>query len=435
MMDRILIVDDVRMNRAILKSIFKDRYEIIEAKNGEEALDIIDRFKGEISLVLLDLVMPGMSGFEVLEERKNRIFFRDIPVVVMTSSEKLSDQIRAFELGANEFILKPLVPEIVLTRVNNLMLSNRRVMSIEMEARKLKAKSELDAMTGLYNKATTEFTINSILGMSEGVLVAMMIIDIDNFKTVNDTLGHHEGDCVIKTVAELIAGHFRKVDVIGRVGGDEFCVLMTDIPNMNIAYAKADELIQLMRYKPNINVPEYVTLSIGMASNERRSVTQAELFQKADDALYRAKEGGKSQYREYGVEPELVSIDKRMTVIVMSRYRNISSIMRALMPGNVRIIEVENPEELGRVERELAATVKLVYADISHGEGDRKLYWEQLAMIDWLNMKDVYAICKEGSVKQYSKALQHGSGDIVLFPIDHGSIRRRTLVKLEPDNN
>lgn len=430
--DMMLIVDDVEMNRDILKVLFGNKYEIMEADNGEEALEILERCQGSIDIVLLDLMMPGLSGFELLECRRKLDFFKNIPVVVITGSNQMEDQVRAFELGASDFITKPFIPEIVISRVNNVMSSNRRMLSIEMEAEKMKIKSELDGMTGLYNKATTEAAMDQVLKNSGGRLEAMMIIDIDNFKTVNDTSGHQSGDHVIKIIADLISSIFRKTDIVGRIGGDEFCVLMVNVPDMKIIYNKANELIQLMRYKPNITIPEYVTLSIGLATNDRKDTDYAAVFRKADEALYEAKAAGKAQYREYGVELIAVENDERPSVVLLSNNRSVCSIINAMTPINMRVIEVLEFEELSRLSEKMKEKVKFMYVDASDWQGeDANELWQQIKALDWIGMEHILAVCEEGNVAQYMTALQSGVADLITTPIDVDAFKRRTAKQLE----
>lgn len=432
MHDMMLIVDDVEMNREILKVIFNKQYEILEADNGEEALEMIEGCQGSIDIVLLDLMMDGLSGFDVLERRKKIEYFQKIPVVVITSSDHMEDQITAFDLGANEYISKPFVPEIVLSRVNNVMLSNRRMHSIELEAQRMKVKSELDEMTNLYNKATSEFTMDSVLKISENHTEVMMVIDIDNFKAVNDTSGHQAGDHVIKIIANLISSLFRKTDIVGRIGGDEFCVLMVDIPNMDIVYSKVNELIETMRYKPNLAIPEYVTLSIGIATNDKKNTSYANLFKKADKALYHAKQAGKAQYSEYGVEKIVVENDERPIALLISNSRNVCSIIHALIPGNIRIVEVLNVTDLQNLRDEEKSNVGIIYMDISDHEVDElKDLWEILKKYECVEMKNIIAICEEGNIDQYLSALKSGIADMITTPIDHEAFKRRTLRHLE----
>lgn len=433
MNDMMLIVDDVDMNRDILRVIFNKRYEILEAENGEEALAILQGCQGSIDIVLLDLMMTGLSGFDVLEKRKEMEFFQKIPVVVITSSGQMEDQIKAFDLGANEYIAKPFVPEIVLSRVNNVMASNRRMLSIEVEAQRMKIKSELDGMTGLYNKTTAEYTMDGILKVSENRLEAMMVIDIDNFKTVNDTSGHQAGDHVIKIVANLLSGLFRKTDIIGRIGGDEFCVMMVDVPNMDIVYDKVNELIQIMRYKPNLTIPEYVTFSIGLATNNKKNTSYGNLFQKADQALYDAKQCGKAQYREYGVEPIKLEEDMRPLVVLLSDNRSVCSTIHSLIPPSIRIAEILKIQDLSQLSEEEMKKAALIYVDVSDVEGDTDGFWEELKSISWIDFEKVFAICEEGNISQYMSALKCGVTDMFTTPIDHEAFKRRTTRQLEKD--
>ncbi|MDD3369278.1 MAG: response regulator [Lachnospiraceae bacterium] len=129
-----LIVDDVEMNREILKLLFHETYGILEAENGQEALEVLEACRGNIDIVLLDLMMPGLSGFELMEQRKELDFFKNVPVVVISSSGSMVDQVKAFEMGASDFIEKPFMPEIVISRVNNVIASHKRLISVELEA-------------------------------------------------------------------------------------------------------------------------------------------------------------------------------------------------------------------------------------------------------------------------------------------------------------
>lgn len=431
MENTMLIVDDVEMNREILKLLFHKDYAILEAEDGEEAMAVLEYCQGSIDIVLLDLMMPRMSGFELLEKRKELEYFKNVPVVVITGNGQMNDQIKAFELGANDFIIKPFIPEIVISRVNNVMASYRRMLSIEMEAEKLKIKSELDEMTGLFNKTTAELAIHKLLMSVQKKLSVLLVIDIDNFKTVNDTSGHLAGDHVIKIIADLISSMFRKTDVVGRIGGDEFIVLMDNIPDMNIVYTKVNELIQVMRYKPNLTIPEYVTLSIGVASNHYQTIDYAELFGQADTALYLAKEDGKAGYREYGVEPVNIREDERPAALLIGNNRNVCSTVHALVPPKLRVIEALTLDDLKHVKQKDIEKICIIYADVSECPGEGKEYWDELRKTSWIDFEKVFAICQEGSTDQYRTALMNGVADLLTAPIDHAAFRRRTEKQLE----
>lgn len=201
MQNTMLIVDDVEMNRGILKLMFEKNFDIIEATTGLEAREILEACSGNIDIMLLDLIMPELDGITLLKEHRNDACMKDMPIVVITSSDHVEDQLQAFEYGANDFIAKPFMPEIVVSRVNNVMSSSRRLVEIQKEKDKLLVQNETDQMTGLYNKITAERLIATELSLYPRGIHAMMVIDIDDFKAVNDYQGHLVGDQTIKVVA------------------------------------------------------------------------------------------------------------------------------------------------------------------------------------------------------------------------------------------
>lgn len=421
-----LVVDDNRMNREILAVLFKADYNVFCVGNGEEALALLEEQKKNIDIVLLDLVMPGMDGFEILQKRRELDYFKDIPVVVITACSEQENQIRAFELGANDYINKPFVPEIVCSRVSNVMASRRRFLSIEQEARTMKIKSELDQMTGLYNKVTAEQVIADTLRRCESQLHAILVIDIDNFKSVNDTSGHLVGDHTIRIVADLISGHFRKSDVVGRIGGDEFIVMMVDIHSMETAREKVNALIQGMRYKPNLTIPENVALSIGFVGTEDGESDYETLFKRADEALYQAKQSGKAQAREYGAE--IVAGDERdkKAVLLVSRNRGVCSTVHALMPQEIAVVEALDLEDLSQIKQEDTQRIVLAYVDASEVDKEPEKFWDTIYSYSWLQKIPVIALCREGALKQYRPALQRDIRDILGVPLEGTVFKRRT---------
>ena len=161
--ETLLIVDDSKLQRVVLTQALKDAFELIEATSGEECLELVERGEAQIDLVLLDLVMPGIDGFEVLRRRALSPKFAGIPVVVLTTSDDNETQVEAFQLGAREFLNKPVKPEIAVSRINNVLESQRRLNVMLKEQEELKVKAEIDEMTKLFNKATAEKMAKQIL--------------------------------------------------------------------------------------------------------------------------------------------------------------------------------------------------------------------------------------------------------------------------------
>lgn len=431
MENTILIVDDNEMNREILKMLFSDKYTILEANNGKEALETLEICRDNVDVILLDLIMPVMDGFAVLETRAELEYARNIPVVVITSSGAMEDQIRAFKLGANDYVNKPFIPEIVLSRVDNVMASHQRLLSVELEAEKLKTKAALDQMTSLYNKTTSEKLIEEVLQSKPEELHALILIDIDNFKSINDTSGHLAGDHTIRIVADLISSHFRKTDIVGRVGGDEFIVLMQDVPSLELVRTKVNELVQIMKYKPNLTIPENVSLSIGFVTNDSKPFHYDELFVKADEALYIAKDSGKARYQEYGMEPINLSDDERPTALLLGRNRSVCSAVHALVPIELRIVEVLDLKELKRMKKSTLEECVVIYVDATDPDEELEEFWKEISKTEGIRMENVLAICPEGELRQYQQAMMAGVADILTAPIDKAAFKRRTLKHLE----
>jgi len=305
MKDTILIVDDSELIRTSLKALFRKQYKIIEAENGQDAWNCINR--EIVSAVLLDLIMPVMDGIELLKKMRQMDQYSDIPVVIITSSEDNEKLVEAFQAGATDYILKPFHPQITIFRVNNALVANRRMRRILEEEKNLRKKAELDLLTGLYNKITTEERIGKQLAAGPNILCAFFLIDIDNFKKVNDTRGHVVGDHVLKAVADLISSYFRTGDIIGRIGGDEFVAFMWNIPSRKVAVEKAEELVSIVRGEPH-STPEDVTFSVGISFNNGKDMKYSELYNQADKALYQVKRNIKGNYSVYTSETLDISV-------------------------------------------------------------------------------------------------------------------------------
>ena len=342
--ETLLIVDDSKFQRVVIRQSLGEHFNFAEAVSGEECLTIMEKESDAIDLVLLDLVMPGIDGFEVLRRRQNMEGFKDTPVIVLTNTESVSSQSEAFALGADEFIIKPVDTRIALTRINNTLGVKRRLQNSRDEQKAWKTKSQIDEMTSLFNKMTVEKLITKTLTEHENGLHALMVIDIDNFKSVNDVYGHTMGDHVISVIAGVISSQFRSTDYVGRMGGDEFAVLMGDIPSKEIALIKAENLVNLVKYKENLSIPENISISVGIAFSDPEDHCYYDLAAKADQALYVSKKSGKGRYSVFGEENQ--TPDQKLQAFVWSSSRNVTSMLEFALPEFVHLKKVISVEEI-----------------------------------------------------------------------------------------
>lgn len=425
MQNTMLIVDDVEMNRGILRLMFEKDFDIIEATSGLEVEEILQACAGNIDIMLLDLIMPELDGITLLKEHRNDPEFRDMPIVVISSSDNVEDQLQAFEYGANDFITKPFMPEIVVSRVNNVMSSSKRLLEILKEKDRLLMQTETDLMTGLYNKVTAERMVDSQLSLYPRSIHAMLVIDIDDFKAVNDYHGHLVGDKSIKVVANQILSLFRKNDIVARIGGDEFLVFMGNLPNREIARKKANELAFLLKYKPNLTIPANVSISIGLAFTDRDYMNYDTIFAEADEALYEAKNAGKARVSEYGKEITLTDDLNQDAVLLLSRNRNVCSCVHAAMGVNVTVMECGEVESIERFPEILKEKMVMAFMDVSDEPDDGAQLWEKaLHKYEWLQQLPVIAICRESNLPQLKAALDAGVNEILTAPLELSAVKR-----------
>ncbi|MBQ9631769.1 MAG: diguanylate cyclase, partial [Lachnospiraceae bacterium] len=210
-MKKILIVDDEPVMLKLVSRALKDHYETIQASSGEEGARLF--FSEHPDMVLSDLKMPVMSGYE-LQEIIQAKSDSPVPFIFMTADENDENESRGLEQGAADYIHKPINAEVLLKRIDRIFVN------VE-ENSQLKKLANTDAMTGLYNKTATEEMISDRLKKAHGTFC---VVDLDNFKLVNDMFGHQMGDRILVRFAKLIRSVVREGDIVGRIGGDEFVV-------------------------------------------------------------------------------------------------------------------------------------------------------------------------------------------------------------------
>ena len=420
-----LVVDDVKMNRSILKAIFEKEYDIIEAESGEETLEILQVCAGNIDIILLDIMMPGMSGIELLETYRKESYMANIPVVVITASERMEDQLEAFQVGANGFIVKPFMREIVSTRVKNVLASSKKILEMQREREVLKTQSEMDQMTGMYNKITGQAMISNELSLYPRGIHALMMVDIDNFKSVNDNEGHLAGDQTIKIIANQIMALFRKSDVMVRFGGDEFCVFMSNLLNMEIARKKAQELAVLLKYKPNLTIPANVSVSVGLTFSNREDASYDTLLKQADEALYKAKEAGKARVVEHGENISKSETIDQEIVLLISRNRNVCSNVHAAFGISNVVVECGTLDGIDHMKDILQRRLILSIVDLSEEDDNGVLLLTEIAdRFPWILANSFLCPYKEGNMKQVKAAIQAGATDILPIPFELKTIQR-----------
>ncbi|MEG1314673.1 MAG: diguanylate cyclase [Anaerovoracaceae bacterium] len=296
--NHMLVIDNIDSDVVQLKEMFKRQFEVFRAKDGTEAITILKE-NPSIGIILMDFSSPEIAGGEFLEQKKMMEEIAGIPVIVITSENSSISSHSRNLLEINDYITKPFIEEIVIKRVQNVMDSANLLKEVMKKYDTVSRLAETDQMTGLYNRITAEKIIKEKMWNNRNGKNAMIMIDIDNFKPINDTYGHSFGDKMLKNFGALLLRSFRKDDIIIRMGGDEFAVFMSNMASDDIAEKRAKLLMQELINKHS-NEGVYITCSVGIAISPQHGDNFATLYGNADDALYDAKCQGKNNCKVFG---------------------------------------------------------------------------------------------------------------------------------------
>ncbi|WP_022660447.1 GGDEF domain-containing response regulator [Paucidesulfovibrio longus] len=293
---KILIVDDNKQNIELLMDLFRDEYKIAAATNGERALKIAFSSQPP-DIILTDILMPGMDGYELCNKLKEHEQTRSIPVMFVTAVSEVMDETRGFALGAVDYITKPFHPPMVKARVGVHLNLKRKQELLEEYA-------FIDALTEIPNRRrfdeVAEKEWQRALRSSQHL--SLILLDIDHFKLFNDTYGHGEGDETLRAVAKAIQKALRRAgDFVARYGGEEFAAILP-YADAEEALHCAGEILEAVKALDITHaaspVADKLTVSLGLCSTRPSVEGSLEaMLAEADKALYLAKNQGRNCFR------------------------------------------------------------------------------------------------------------------------------------------
>ncbi len=290
---KVLIVDDTPTNIEILNELISEECEVLFALSGEDALEMAAMH--EPDLILLDIMMPGMDGYEVCRRLKADPKLVAVPVIFITAMSMEEDEVRGLQMGAIDYITKPISPVITLARIrNHLELKRTRDLLAQIAL--------IDALTGIPNRKRFDIELAKEWqrSMRSGSAVGLLMIDIDCFKNYNDHYGHPAGDTCLRAVAGAILSALRRpVDLAARYGGEEFACILPDTDLDGSLKVAGD----VLRSVSDLALPHdfstaagMVSVSIGVASGvPPQDSIPLSLIESADQQLYRAKKQGRNR--------------------------------------------------------------------------------------------------------------------------------------------
>ncbi|MBP2643191.1 MAG: diguanylate cyclase response regulator [Firmicutes bacterium] len=293
--EKILIVDDSPFNLTFMKDILNSDYDVITALSGKQALEILE--KENIDLILSDIIMSEMDGFELCRTIKANARTRNIPIVFVSAMHNAEDETKGLELGAIDYIHKPASISVVKARVKNHLALKKYRDLLEMQSR-------LDGLTGLANRRYLDYYLEKVFNRAnyQGEKLAVLLLDIDYFKRYNDYYGHLLGDDCLRTVGGILLSSVTcDRDFVARYGGEEFVVILpaTDLKGALTVAERIRNNIEDAKIEHNCSsISPYVTVSVGVALNKPND-TKNYLLGRADRALYQAKRAGRNRSKLY----------------------------------------------------------------------------------------------------------------------------------------
>ncbi|MDN5128732.1 diguanylate cyclase [Aliarcobacter butzleri] len=291
----ILIVDDMTTNLLLLSDLLKDDCNIKISKSGTKALEILNA-PNDIDLVLLDIEMPDINGYEVCKELKNNNKTKNLPIVFITAKNSEEDEEFALNLGAIDYITKPFSKAILKLRLKNHL-------ELKLKTDLLEQLSMYDGLTNIRNRRFFDeaFETTFLEIKRENKNLAIMMIDIDFFKPYNDNYGHGKGDEALKKVAFALQSTIKRpTDLVARYGGEEFVILLKNIdkPGLETVAKNLLEAVRDLKITHDFSkVANFITVSIGISYyNTNKDITKIELLIKADETLYKVKNSGRNNF-------------------------------------------------------------------------------------------------------------------------------------------
>ena len=285
----ILMVDDLPQNLQVLGSTLKEKgYKLAAARSGAQALEFIE--KKEPDLILLDIMMPDINGYEVCKILKANPSTEKIPVIFLTAKTGVDSVIKGFEVGGVDYITKPFVKEVIFARINVHL-------NLKKALERLKKMSLTDEMTGVFNRRYAYEVLSREIALArrENTIFSICYIDIDNLKIINDNYGHLEGDKLIITITQSLGKVIRSTDYIFRMGGDEFMLLF---PNAKLE--EPTNLINRVREQLKGQTIHGIPIDFSYGFSQFHpgdDISINNLIKSADDSMYKSKQARKAARR------------------------------------------------------------------------------------------------------------------------------------------
>ncbi|MEI7600230.1 MAG: PleD family two-component system response regulator [Aestuariivirga sp.] len=296
---RVLVLDNRLAPAERIRNLLTPKHEVTLVADPQQAFEAFGAAQGSFELIIVNLDLDGIDGLRICSQLKSVETTRQTPILILVDPEDHQRLLRALDMGVNDYLIRPIDRQELLARVATQVRRHRYTEQLRLTVRASMEMAVTDALTGLYNRRYLETQLNHLIEQSvdRGKLLSLLTLDIDFFKSVNDTYGHDAGDRVLQEVAGRIRGSVRSVDLACRTGGEEFVVVL---PGADLAIAEkvGERIRKAIAAKPFLLGPGShltVTASLGVSSLATAQDSVEELLKRADRALYRAKREGRNR--------------------------------------------------------------------------------------------------------------------------------------------
>lgn len=420
----ILVIDDSEIDRTIINENLNKLYTVHECENAEQGLAYLQNNIDKVRLILVDNLLPGMSGMEFLRYCQQESSLDVIPKIMITSEENEDVQVEAFSVGAYDYITKPLTKEIIIARVKHVMDVSSGISVFDLVEKSYENSSEQDFSTSLFNKLAFSSISTRILRSMPDTLEALLIIEIDSFESLENSYGKLVGESVIHLIEEVLKCVFSKADVIGRFNSDRFAVMMTKLTSREIVKYKAEAVKNSVLLHSIKEMGVDISVGIGITFSDVNDNIN-NMTCKAEEALCEAKREGKARIVVYGDAIKAVEDGSGPIVVICGNDLEVFNEISLAFGEFASFTYVKCIEDLKDIFKRYPERISTVCFDMQNNHlYDFELMYEYVSENGGGDVIPVVAIYSEGNMDQLGQALKMRLYDIITYPPHLNAVQR-----------
>lgn len=411
---KIIIVDDDESTCLILEEIFKEQYDVAILNNGNDAIEAIKKHP-IYDLIIIDLLMPSINGFEVLEKLNENPKCSEMIRVIISGLSDIASRVKAYALGAADFFVKPFYASDVLQRVNRLFKYKDEIDVHKLQNEKFKRLAFYDELTNILNRTGGQAFIEARIAKYKDAFTSLFLFDIDNFKKVNDIYGHATGDYLLSVFGNRLKAFLKEDDCAIRLGGDEFAIFFFSLKNEKEVEEKAKQILEEFNNNYLLNTDNTITISYGIAySNIVKDFKH--LYLRADRSLCHAKNLGKNCFEIYSHNITTCGSKVTKLIVCSESFNNSNWIEQTLNANCFKVNLMHKLDDLKKINIKKFQDSSILILDINSATNIVTLK-KYIKEFDLTNKYKVVCLLEEGDMDSLKESVYINPFDIIFFPI------------------